>query len=66
MTWGCKLIVKTLSCIDHQGKSFNTNIAKVQAQNLVFLPLDGIEFVLSMEITFMDNGGKYNSYYVNS
>jgi hypothetical protein len=23
---------KTLSCIDCQGKSFNTNIAKVQAQ----------------------------------
>jgi hypothetical protein len=35
---------KTLSCIDHQGKSFNTNIAKVQAQNVVFLPLDDIEF----------------------
>jgi hypothetical protein len=27
---------KTLSCIDHQGKSLNTNIAKVQAQNVVF------------------------------
>ncbi len=36
---------KTLSCIDRQGKSFNTNIAKVQAQNVVFLPLDGIELV---------------------
>jgi hypothetical protein len=22
--------------------------------------------VMPMEITFMDNGGKYNSYYVNS
>ncbi len=27
---------KTLSAIDHQGKSFNTNIAEVQAQNVVF------------------------------
>jgi hypothetical protein len=26
----------TLSAIDHQGKTFNTNIAKVQAQNVVF------------------------------
>jgi hypothetical protein len=34
---------KNLSCIDHQGKSFNTNIAKVQAQNVVFWPLDDIE-----------------------
>jgi hypothetical protein len=30
---------KTLSCIDCQGKSFNTNIAKVQAQKVVFWPL---------------------------
>jgi hypothetical protein len=36
---------KTLSCSDHQGKSFNTNIAKVLAQNLVFLHLDDIELV---------------------
>ncbi len=36
---------KTLSCIDHQDKSFNTNIAKVQAQNVVFLPLDDVELV---------------------
>ncbi len=36
---------KTLSCIDPQGKSFNTNIAKVQAQNVVFWPLDDIELV---------------------
>jgi hypothetical protein len=36
---------KTLSCIDCQGKSFNTNIAKVQAQNVVFWPLDDIELV---------------------
>jgi hypothetical protein len=28
---------KTLSCIDRQGKSFNTNIAKVQAQKVIFL-----------------------------
>jgi hypothetical protein len=27
---------KTLSCIDRQGKSFNTNIAKVQAQKVFF------------------------------
>jgi hypothetical protein len=27
---------KTLSAIDHQGKTINTNIAKVQAQNVVF------------------------------
>ena len=45
MTCGCKLIEKTLSCIDCQGKSFNTNIAKVQAQNVVFWPLDDIELV---------------------
>jgi hypothetical protein len=36
---------KTLSCIDHQGKSFNTNIAEVQAQNVVFWPLDDTELV---------------------
>ncbi len=28
---------KTLSAIDHQGNTLNTNIAKVQAQNVVFL-----------------------------
>jgi hypothetical protein len=27
---------KTLSHIDRQGNSFNTNIAKVQAQNVLF------------------------------
>ncbi len=27
---------KTLSCIDRQCKSFNTNIAKVKAQNMFF------------------------------
>ena len=36
---------KTFSCIDCQGKSFNTNIAKIQAQNVVFWPLDDIELV---------------------
>ncbi len=33
----------TLSAIDHQGKSFNTNIAEVQAQNRCFGLLDDIE-----------------------
>ncbi len=36
---------KTLSAIDHQGKTINTNIAKVQAQNVVFLPLDDIKLI---------------------
>ncbi len=27
---------KTLSAIDHQGKTINTNIAEVQAKNVVF------------------------------
>jgi hypothetical protein len=36
---------KTLSCIDCQGTSFITNIAEVQAQNVVFWPLDDIELV---------------------
>ncbi len=35
----------TLSAIDGQGKTFNTNIAKVQAKNVFFWPLDDIEFV---------------------
>jgi hypothetical protein len=35
----------TLSAIDHQVKTINTNIAKVQAQNVVFWPLDDIELV---------------------
>ncbi len=35
----------TLSAIDHQGKTINNNIAKVQAQNVVFWPLDDIELV---------------------
>jgi hypothetical protein len=36
---------KNLSCVNRQGKSFNTNIAKVKAQNVVFWPLDDIELV---------------------
>jgi hypothetical protein len=36
---------ETLSCIDHQGKSFSTNIAKVQAQKVFFWPLDDIELL---------------------
>jgi hypothetical protein len=35
----------TLSAIDHQGKTINTNIAEVQAQNVVFWLLDDIELV---------------------
>ncbi len=31
--------------IDHQGKTINTNIAEVQAQNVVFWLLDDIELV---------------------
>ncbi len=45
MNCGCKLLVKNLSAIDHQGKTINTNIAKVQAQNVVFWLLDDIELV---------------------
>jgi hypothetical protein len=37
---------KTLSCIDRQGKSFNINIAEVQAQKVVFWPLDDNELVI--------------------
>ncbi len=36
---------KTLSCIDRHSKSFNANIAKVQAQNVFCWPLDDIELV---------------------
>ena len=36
---------KTLSAMDHQGKTINTNIAKVQAQNVVFWLLDDIELL---------------------
>jgi hypothetical protein len=35
---------KTLSAIDHQGKTINTYITEVQAQNVVFWLLDDIEF----------------------
>ncbi len=35
----------TLSAIDHQGKTFNTNIAKSQDQNVCFYPLDDIDLV---------------------
>jgi hypothetical protein len=35
----------TLFAIDGQGKTFNTNIAKVQAKNVFFWPLDDIELV---------------------
>jgi hypothetical protein len=37
--------VKTFSAMDHQGKTINTNIAKVQSQNVVFWLLDDIELV---------------------
>jgi hypothetical protein len=33
---------KTLSAIEHQGNTLNTNIAEVQAQNVVFWLLDDI------------------------
>jgi hypothetical protein len=36
---------KTLPAIDHQGNTLNPNIAKVQAQNVVFWLLDIIELV---------------------
>ncbi len=36
---------RTLSAIDHQDKTINTNIAKVQAQNVVFWLLDDIELI---------------------
>jgi hypothetical protein len=36
---------KTLSAIDHQGKTINTYIAKVQAQNVVFWLHDDIKLV---------------------
>jgi hypothetical protein len=36
---------KTLSAIDHEGKIINTNIAEVQAQNVVFWLLDDIELL---------------------
>ncbi len=46
MNCGCKMAgKKTLSAIDHQGKTINTNIAEVQAQNVAFWLLDDIELV---------------------
>jgi hypothetical protein len=36
---------KALSAIDHQSNTLNTNIAKVQAKNVVFWLLDDIELV---------------------
>ncbi len=36
---------KTLSVMDHQGKTNNTNISKVEAQNNVFWLLDNIELL---------------------
>jgi hypothetical protein len=36
---------KSLSAMDHQGKTINTNIAEVQAQNVVFWLLDDIELL---------------------
>jgi hypothetical protein len=35
----------TLSAIDHKGKTINTNIDKVQAQNVAFWLLNYIELV---------------------
>jgi hypothetical protein len=46
MNCGCKLPVPTpYSSIDNQGKTFNTNIATVQVQNVAYWPLDDIELV---------------------
>ena len=36
---------KTLSAMDHQGKTINTNISEVEAQNVVFWLLDDIELL---------------------
>jgi hypothetical protein len=36
---------KTLSAIDRQGKTFNSNIVEVPAKTVVFRPLDDIELV---------------------
>jgi hypothetical protein len=40
-----------LFAIDHQGKTINTNVAKVQAQKVFFLLLDDIELV-DLTITY--------------
>jgi hypothetical protein len=46
MTCGCKLIVKRpFLALIVKAKSFNTNIAEVQAQNVFFWPLDDIELI---------------------
>jgi hypothetical protein len=46
MHCGCKLpVIIPSSAIDHQGKTFNTNISEVHAQSVVFWPPDDIEFV---------------------
>jgi hypothetical protein len=49
---------KILSCIDLQGKSFNTNIAKVQAQNVVFWPLDDLSCIDHQGKSFNTNIAK--------
>ncbi len=43
---------KTLSAIDHQGKTINTNIAKVQAQNVIFWLLDDFELLIGQQEIF--------------
>ncbi len=49
---------KTLSAIDHHGKTINTNIAKVQAKNVVFWLLDDIELVdLTTTIFYLQDYG---------
>jgi hypothetical protein len=44
---------KPFSALDHQGKTINTNIAKVQAQNVVFWLLDDIELVVRTTTIFL-------------
>jgi hypothetical protein len=46
---------KTLTCIDCQGKSFNTNIAEVQAQDVVFWSLDDM-LIRQLQINLQDYG----------
>jgi hypothetical protein len=38
----------TLHAIDHQGKNINTDIAKVQAKDVVFPTVDNIEFLTGL------------------
>jgi hypothetical protein len=48
----------TLSTIDHEGKPINTNIAKVQAQNVFFWPLDDIELLIGqLQIYYLQDYG---------